>query len=152
MSLDNLLAFTASRLGLDHLALNPVGVCRLIVDGTLGVTIEKSPLDGAVHFYTELMQLPDLDREPLYERLLEAQCFGRELGDGIRFGLDLQTGEMLLQRKLHLDGLSPDTFYAALTEFVNWTEHWNQKLSDQLPPMESAPSLHEEAETLMIRA
>lgn len=152
MSLEELLESTSNRLGLKQLSLNATGVCRLIIDGGFGVTIEKSPIDGAAHFYTELMRLPDQDRESLFAQLLEAQSFGREVGDGIRFGLDLHASEILLQRKLTLDRFSPDDFYAALTEFVNWAEHWQQKLGVSTTAIQPDPLSPQAMETHLIRA
>ncbi len=152
MSLEELLESTSNRLGLNPLSLNAAGVCRLVIDGGFGVTIEKSLIDQAAHFYTELMRLPDQDREPLFAQLLEAQLFGREVGDGIRFGLDLQTGEILLQRKLTLEGLSQDDFYAALTEFVNWAEHWQRKLGVLKTAIQPDPLSPEVMEPHLIRA
>lgn len=133
MSLALLLRTVATELDLPDLKLNSDGVCQLTVEGRLTLSIEDAPLEHSAHFYTVLIRAPDAGREEFFASLLDAQLFGREIGEGISFGFDRATGEILLCRKLTVAQLTPEAFSQALTEFINWAEHWQEKLSRQEP-------------------
>ncbi len=129
MSLHNLLEAVATDLGVPELRLSPGGVCQIIVDGDLAVSIEDAPLEQAAHLYSSVANVPETRREEFYAALLEAQLFGREIGDGCVFGLEPSSGELLLCRKLNLANVEPAEFSDALGEFINWAEHWRTKLA-----------------------
>ena len=129
MSLEQLLLYVAQELDLPNLRINSNGVCQFTVDDRVTVCIEDAPLERCVHFYSTVAQVPDTGREPLFAALLEAQLFGREIAHGAAFGFEPSAGEILLCRRLHVDAIEPDVFAEALTEFVNWSEHWKSKLA-----------------------
>lgn len=129
MNLDQLLLGLAEELELPELQLNPNGVCQLLVDDDLAVTIENAPLENAVHLYVLLGKMPEKGRESLMTTLLEAQLFQRETGEGSAFGYDSQTDEIFLCRRLSLGGLGQEEFRTALTEITNWGGHWMAKIA-----------------------
>lgn len=150
MSLDILVRALATELNVPDLALNANGNCQLVIDGQLAVTIEEAPAERCAHFYCTVGHVPEVGREAYFATLLEAQLFGREVGEGCAFGYDRPTNEVLLCRKLSLSGLEADAFSAALGEFVNWAFHWTEKLGDpeHADALKAAPggdgfSLHE---------
>ncbi len=134
MLLAELLREVAEDLGLPELTLNASGVCQVVVDGHLEVTLEEVPLEQSVHIYSAVASVPDSGREEYFASLLEAQLFGREIGEGAAFGFDRDAGDILLCRKLSLTDMDGERLAAALNEFVNWAEHWKTKLSSFTAP------------------
>lgn len=129
MSLDQLILTLATELQLPELSLNANGTCQLVMDDNLAITIEDAPLERSAHLYAKVASTPDTGREDFFAALLEAQLFGREVGEGCAFGYERATGEILLCRKISLGAVDESTFSQILTEFVNWAEHWSTKLS-----------------------
>lgn len=130
MSFETLVASVGEALNISDLRLNENKVCEFTVDERLTVSIEASTFDDAAHFYALVTRALETGREEFYAQLLEAQLYNRELGEGIAFGLDQETGEISLNRKLSLAGVENESFLAALNEFVNWADYWQQKLAD----------------------
>lgn len=130
MTLNQLVQAFAEEIDLPELQLNAMGVCQLAVDGGVAVTIEDAPLEDAAHLYASLGRLPVPDREALMLKLLEAQLFNREIGEGCAFGYDPESEELLVCRRLSLLGMEPEAFTVAITELIHWTEHWMEKLAE----------------------
>jgi hypothetical protein len=131
MHLAELLQSLGERLRIEGLQLNDQGVCRLVIGESLEINIEHASVEDSVHVYAVLGKAPDFDREKFFAGLLEAQHFAREIGEGCAFGLDSATGEILLHRKMTVSNLTEETLQQALNEFVNWAEHWQEKLSSE---------------------
>ena len=129
MSLDQLLRHVFEDLGIPELALNGHGVYQITTEEGVIVSIEDAPLEGSAHFYATIATAPDMDREALFSTLLEAQLFGSEVGEGLAFGFERSSGEILLCRKLRIDSIDPEPFGLALNEFIAWAEHWQKKLA-----------------------
>src|SRR5262245_1513227 len=147
MALDKLLETLSERTKNADITLGPLGTCRLLVDGKIGLTIEKTQTgDGAI-LYCVVANVPEVGREQFYLRLLRAQLFYAEIGEGCAFGVDPATNEVLLNRRVAFEGMTGDRFYAVVNEFVNWAEHWQNQLSgDQMPePIDSGSleSMHQ---------
>ena len=123
-----LLSELGKRLGLDDLALEPNGTCNLIIEDRIDITIEEIAGEDAVYLYSTLGFAPATGRETLYGKLLSAHLFGAESGDAY-FGLNPQTEELLLIKRLSLNGLNCDGFQEQLQEFTNWTLTWHDRLA-----------------------
>lgn len=140
MSLDLIVSAVARELDIPSLAINEHGVCSFVVDGRLEINLEQGVLDDSLHLYATVGRQPAGGLETFYAMLLEAQLFGKEVGSGMAFGLDKATGEILLGHKLRLSSLSEEAFLPLLEEFLNWAEHWTERLSgmqeDTLPTTE----------------
>jgi hypothetical protein len=128
-SLDELLSAVSGQDGLPNLTTNDQGVCQFRVDDRLTITLEAIPQEPAAHLYTVLCHAGESGREDLFASLLEAHLFGRELGDGLAFGYDPATAEILLYRRLTAHEMSEEAFLAALSTFINWADHWSEKLT-----------------------
>lgn len=150
MSLDQLLRHVSTELGLPDFRLNANGVCQFTVDDGVVITIEDAPLERSAHFYSTIASVPDSQRDTLFATLLEAQLFGREIGEGSAFGFERSAGEILLCRKIRIDAVEADAFAEALSEFIAWAEHWQSKLKE----FTETPSIasNEEATQFFIRA
>ena len=146
MSLHQLLRHVSEDLGIPELALNSNGVCQINVDEGVTLSIEDLPSDGSAQIYATVANASQSERETLFSTLLEAQLFGREIGDGMAFGLERSSGDILLCRKIRVDGADPEAFGMVLNEFVAWAEHWQKKLSqldtDPVADVSSEHSMH----------
>jgi hypothetical protein len=152
MHFAELLQAVGHKLQLDDLKLNDQGVCRLMIGDALEINIEHSYAEEKIHLYSTLGKAPDTDREAFFTRLLEAQHFASEIGEGCAFGLDSQTGDVLLHRQISAEHLTESSFEEALNIFVNWSEYWQQKLSGQEPTDEPEGSTPDDfAASMFIR-
>ncbi|GAA5149638.1 hypothetical protein GCM10023213_47610 [Prosthecobacter algae] len=131
MSLSEILASLPPELGLQDLASDANGICELAVDDRLKILIEEEPQTLSLHLYSVVASVAEMDAVPAFATVLEAQLFGREIGEGMAFGLDQATSEIVLWRKMYSGNLEPDTFAEALTEFINWAEHWQTRLGTE---------------------
>ena len=139
MSFDLIVSAVAQELNLPDLSAHEGGVCQLVVEGSLEITLEAGVLDDSLHLYATVGSTPASGQAEFYAALLEAQLFGKEVGPGISFGLDKTTGEILLGQKLRLSSVTPESFLPVLGEFINWAEHWTERLRG-LEPAASASS------------
>lgn len=141
MTLPDLLQGLSRSLDLAPLELNDQGVCQLVIDDRLTVSIEHLAGENRAQTYAVIAALPvDEDRRAaLYASLLEAQLFSKEIGQGCTFGLDAKAGEILIQKSLELELLDAATFADELGELVNWALHWHEKLRGNNTSSEPAP-------------
>ena len=140
-SLDTFVAHVGSLLNSPELHLNQHRICRFTLDEKLEVTVEECNPPDAVHCYAVVAKNPPSGRERLYATMLEAQLFGTQVGDGMRFGLDDAEGEILIEKHISLSGLDKEAFATSLEEFVNWAFFWTDKLVPLLEP-EPFPNSH----------
>jgi hypothetical protein len=128
MSLEELLQTTAATLGIRGFKYNRHESCEFVLGSQQSLFVEPAPLEDALHVYAEVGALPPAGREAVFETLLKAQLFHREVGEGCCFGLNDETGRILLNVKMSLQGLGEEKFLARLNEFANWASHWRDKL------------------------
>ncbi len=117
-------------MGLPNLKLDENKVCRLIFDKKFTVDIEASEDEKNVHIYSAICIIPPVDKETLYETLLEANLFGRGTG-GSSFGVDLELGEILLSRSVEMEKVDYQDFVNVLEAFVNHIEAWTEKIDSK---------------------
>lgn len=134
MQLHQLIASLPAELDLPTLTPDDQGLCGFTIDDRFQVTLEEDPLEQVLHLYSVMTQMPEVNASPLLGRLLEAQLFGREIGEGMAFGYDRETGEILLCRRLPMADLEADRFGEVLTEFINWADHWHSELREGQDP------------------
>jgi hypothetical protein len=127
MNIRDVLAELGHQMGL-NVTLNDEGVCRLVFDDRFSVDVEASPDNDAVHLYSVLCPVPPENKEPFYERLLEANLFGGDTG-GAWFALDGAHGEVVLNRTLKMTDTDYRDFADLLEAFVNHLEAWTDKLA-----------------------
>ena len=128
MNIRDVLAELGHQMGL-NVTLNDEGVCRLVFDDRFSVDVEASPDNDAVHLYSVLCPIPPENKEPFYERLLEANLFGGDTG-GAWFALDGVHGEVVLNRTVKMTNTDYRDFADLLEAFVNHLEAWSDKLAD----------------------
>lgn len=131
LTFDELVIHTGKRLNSPALAVNKHRVCQFTLDEQLTVTLEEGNPTGLVHLYAAVAKIPGEHDQGLYARLLRAQLFGAELGAGLRFGLDADAGEILVQTQVLLAETEPERFFEILEEFVSWAAHWQEQLAEE---------------------
>lgn len=153
--LQDLLDEYARAIGLNSLQLDENGRCGLWFDDKFSVTIEYSPENEAVVFFSELGGIPP-DRElELCRLLLEANHFWRHTGGLGTLSLAPENPEhpesprvvvMLYQTPLQV--LDSGTFQSRLNDFADTAEAWMDYLaqgqeSPYYEPVESAPQFED---------
>lgn len=150
MTLEQLILSAATALGDPGFQYTRDKTCDMVLANGLQLVIEPSRTEEAVHLYAVVGNLPAFDRGAFAESLLRAQLFHREMGEGCCFGLDDDTDEILLNRKLTTLNLDEVGFLAVLNEFANWASYWRDKL--QSPPTVAAASAAPVGDFGMLRA
>lgn len=140
LTFDELVIHTGKRLNSPALAVNKHRVCQFTLDEQLTVTLEEGAPTGLVHLYAAVAKVPSEPDQGLYARLLRAQLFGAELGARLRFGLDADAGEILVQTQVLLAETGPEGFFEIFDEFVSWAVHWQEQLSEE-PAFEATQNL-----------
>ncbi|OIO60650.1 MAG: hypothetical protein COZ46_01295 [Verrucomicrobia bacterium CG_4_10_14_3_um_filter_43_23] len=130
MNIRDILSELGKQMGLGNLKLDENKVCRLIFDKKFTVDIEANDDESIAHIYSAVCIIPPIEKEALYEKLLDANPFGRGTG-GASFGIDLEMGEILITRTLVLDKTDYQDFVNALESFVNHLEAWTEKIDKQ---------------------
>ena len=125
MTLDEIVASLAKRLGVDRLEPAPDGSYHLAFDDSLEVRV-------LAHGRNDLYLVGRIGRLPANAHDAEArlrEVLGRSLGL-IRdrpevVGLDPESDEIVLHRRLDLAGTDGEAFATALGEFLNELEAWS---------------------------
>jgi hypothetical protein len=108
---------------LPQLALDESGCCCLLFDGRISVDLEYDDAAQAFRISSHL-PLPRQEMRPfLYEQCLKANYFYRELGKAY-FGLDPDTGEIVMIREAALSGMDYPIFLTVLEQFVQTAQEW----------------------------
>lgn len=123
MKMDALIHQLGKDLGQGELTLKTENGCTLTFEGGLAVSMELSDSGKVVHLYAELCDIPDANKEKLFEKLLEIQVFGYATG-GASFGIIKDTGKVILYRNIELEHLHYEDFYAILEFFIELYRTW----------------------------
>ncbi|HSJ04407.1 MAG: type III secretion system chaperone [Verrucomicrobium sp.] len=128
MTLEELIHSAAAFMGMPEFQYSAGHTLEVSLPDGLEMVLEPSRIEDAVHIYAVVGVLPSSENEKLMETLLRAQLFHREVGEGCCFGLDEDTNELFLNRKLSVSGLDEEAFVAALNEFASWATQWRDRL------------------------
>lgn len=129
MELNALLESLAAQIGLPQLSLDNNGVCRLVFDAKLTLDLEPADNGATVYLYAVIGNAPLTAPGELFSSLLSANYFCRETGSAF-FSYDTDSGDILLQQKFLLDGLTPPVFLAQFEQFVATAESWLARIDD----------------------
>ncbi len=127
MELEALVESLADRLGLPDLRLDSQGVATVAsADGRVELTLEQGETAATAYLYATVGQAPEKveSREALFAKLLGAQLFSAQIGEGISIGLDRDTGEILVNQTLELSEMHPEEFYDAVSRVYLWSDYW----------------------------
>ena len=124
MDVSELLQGLAARLGLERLALDSLGVCRLVFGEKVTVDLEldrRRP--DLLHLTATLGKVPATGRERFYERLLEANLLGQGSGPN-SLAVDPVLGEVVACRQLVLSRTDVAALAEAVEAMVTLAEAW----------------------------
>ncbi len=125
--IETILADFGHRNGLEELAFDDNGVCRLVLDDVFDIDIE---LDGSeVSFFAVLGSMDGVGPGML-RRMMGANLTGDKTGEAT-LAIDEMSESVMLCRRLPADGLSYPAFERALEGFFEGFQRWRQKLGDQ---------------------
>ncbi|PTY06745.1 hypothetical protein DB346_00325 [Verrucomicrobia bacterium LW23] len=140
MNLSQLLAELGNHMGLSNLRLNERGVCRLVFDQKLSVTIELAQDGKTLILYSLAGKVPDKAGASFLRMLLDASLFGRGTGGCISLAMESDDGEIYLQSLLPIDKLDGITLAGVLEDLVNSAENWHQRFeTNDFPSFEDSP-------------
>lgn len=126
MNINQILNRLGQEIGLPGLALDDMHLCTLRFDNKDIVVVEVPPHAKQVYLYSMLFTIPKTDKADFYERLLEANLFGKETGMA-SFSCNPKTGEVFLTRSLTLARLDYEHFALALEELLQCIEYWREQ-------------------------
>jgi hypothetical protein len=122
-----LLGELARHLGVNELALDHNGVCRLVFDGKVVVDLEPSRDGRSLHMCGVVARIPAEGREGLFAGLLDANYFGQGTGRAV-LAIDSQNNEVVLQQQLELETLAASSFAQELQAFTDRLEDWQRRM------------------------
>lgn len=127
MKVQELLHDLGHEMGVGCLRLNSERACRILCDDRFDVMIEFSPTNDICHVYSFIGLAEDHDKKILFAALLDANVLGRGTG-GAAFGCDADSGDIFLFRSFNLEDLTFAKFKIAFQEFLNYVQHWTDRL------------------------
>lgn len=120
----------AAQLGFTELALDETGTLQLVFDETL-VSFEFDEGAGRLLIYAALGEVPSGIRERIYGRLLRENLFRGGDGDPV-FAVLPDSGSVLLQTALQLEGLDLARLLVVLEGLLNRADQWTAFLKSEV--------------------
>ncbi len=128
---DMLVAEMAAAMGIPELALDAEGTLSLDMDDRFLVTLGVDEAAGALTLFAPILGT----QGPKPKAFLEAALVGNFMWQGTlgaTLAIDEETGTLVLQRRLPLDGLKLPDLEQAVEQFVNAAEAWTDLAEQQL--------------------
>jgi len=132
MTVDEVVRQLGVALKLPDLHLSEEGVCRLRIDNSITVNIEKGEDDATINLYSVIGKIPNGSKERLYALLLESNLLGREIDSGA-FAIDTVLEEILFVLRIEIQNLGFEGLFQRLEAFVNTSEDWIRRLEQFQP-------------------
>jgi len=140
MGLENLLLEHGKKHGLGKLILDENNICRLLVNDSLLVSLEKS-LDGKGFFlYATIGSIPAGREKEVALEALDGNLFGKETGYA-RIGYDSTSNNLVLFQYFEEATTDYPIFSEKFEEFAQYMVYWLHKLEIAEAPPETELSL-----------
>lgn len=150
-TLEQLLNDYGTQIGLGPLELDASGYCGLTFDGKLDVGLLLEHSARTVRLFATVGDLRFEERTEAYRQLLLANYFWQQTGGGTLCLDDSiephEAGTVLLVKELPLPGLEIAAFHAALKDFVDAAEFWQQRLATTPDQWTAPPNTASEQES-----
>lgn len=106
------------------------GTLALAFDGDLTLNLEHDAVKDVLHLYVIVGQEPSdhAARAVFYRQLLVANAFGHDTG-GATFGMDDDSGEVLLTWRLPLANAEVAALRDAVQSMVSFASAWQERLA-----------------------
>lgn len=118
----DLIAEFGRRIELPRLELGREGICSVVVGDRIEISFEAPPASESLVMTGHLGPLPT-DRSDFLLALLRANYNG-DATDGGAIAIDPRSGEVVLSKRLDLDGLEIEGFAACVERFVRFVTFW----------------------------
>ncbi len=128
MTLEQTVQALSSQIG-KPVAFSQHGTVRLTYENRLDLILETRS-DFDLYFYGVLGDLPVVDAEKTYQRLLQWQLLGQAMGPTC-FAIDAVRRQVLIQRHVDLRVTEPANLVDAIQDFFIRFDHWHSRW--QLP-------------------
>lgn len=128
MNINDLLARLASVIGLDSLALDEHGLCRVTFDNNLAVTLEAAQGGRTLILSSILGPIPPHLRRSLYTAMLEANLAAQST-HGAVFSIDPASDEVVMSLSLDGTAMVYEEFEKTAEGFLNRLETWMERVS-----------------------
>lgn len=117
--------------GLDDLRPDSDGVYSLKINHMHLLYFSESSDGNDLFLYASLCHIPtdDAERLSLFDRLLNANLFGKETGEAW-FAADSTTHQILLMSRLTINQLDMPAFSSILRELVTHISHWKDMIEN----------------------
>ena len=131
MDFTELMRAFGEKVGLEGLAPDGDGFCRIEIDG-MSVSFMNHFESDTVVTWAEVSEPPADGVTELYRVLMESMFMGQATG-GAAFSIEPESGKIFLHRVDSLKAADVDSFCAMLEKFVNVLEKWRQLIADFRP-------------------
>lgn len=128
--MNSLLKAFGQSIGMPDLKMDEENRCNLLFDD-MAVSFELSEKQNSMYIYSQVAALTTDERDKVSAALLDANYVFRGTG-GAAFGVEQETGSVVLIREERLEGFQLSQFEPIVETFVNLVEDWQQKLQELL--------------------
>lgn len=133
MKLEDLLEQYSKRKKIEHAGLDEAGLCRLVINESLIVALEKS-LDGrGFYLYSSVGKVPPEREREISLMALKGNLFGRETGQA-SLGYLPTKGVLVLFEFLEEACTDLPIFERKIDQFAAYTAYWINKLEQKKAP------------------
>ena len=115
-------------MGIPDLALDADDQCQLAIDGKIPVALEYDEDGERFILSSPVGSLPSERREPVLERLLDANLFWKDTGGAV-LGLERKHGTVVLALSCAASNLQAVELQNVMGGFVSVAEYWLGELS-----------------------
>ena len=145
MRLKDLLREHARQLGGGALTLDSHGTCHLMINDNHLVTLEEVD-DQTFFLYAEVVALPSSENEAIYQRLLQANLYGRAT-QGCVFALDAHGTHVILFKEFKSEMTDFPIYMNGFEVFVHQLAYWKDLLKGSPTNRPSEPPTDHQKET-----
>ncbi len=126
MRTEEMLETMARKLGVDGFGMTQNGCKQLVFDEEIVVSIEEALGKVGLWIATEIVRLPEENREVLFRSLLRSNVLAARDQEPV---LVVSEDRVFLQYFIRAESCTPESLISSLERFVNKADSWKKKLS-----------------------
>lgn len=129
MKFQHLLSDLGANIGLSSLQADENGVCRLVFNGQISIDMETdNEVETSLIMHTVTGRLRAEDKRSLCLELLDGNYLGHTTNGSV-LGLNTTTDEVVMHRRVRLEGCDPERLATELTALATTAMEWTKRLS-----------------------
>ena len=136
MRLEDLLQDLKHQMGITSLELDAQGICRLVINNAVLVSLEQSLDSPGFYLYSVVGTVPPAKEKTISVQALSGNLFGKETGKA-NLGYLPDTNTLVLFEYIPEEGTTLVSFKKILEEFLAYLTVWHEKLEMTAPSPES---------------